>query len=171
VSDFSELYAVSAEQALLFFARSLEKEVRDEVTKPEVIYVASVLGHYAQTPRGDSEWMVPSGSLFEVLDNFVLPGLSAEGSAGIQDPMILETAGSHVLLLAGFFRSQMKRTHNLGWYDQLGSSFFNKASRALPQGDKALVLGRVSRNFALLTQACHVMSRRLHEERFVLKLD
>jgi hypothetical protein len=110
----SDLLGVNSEQAFRFFFGYLQEEVATKrVTKKETLYVASILAHYAQTSRSDPNFMVPSGSLYEVLDNFVLPAMTPEGSLGLQDAKILEIAGSHTLLLVGFFRDQMNNRHSL----------------------------------------------------------
>ena len=97
MGDLTELLAVDAKQALMFFYGYLENGVVLGASQAETLYVASILAHYAQTSRSDTTCMPPAGNLYEVLDNFVLPGLSAEGFSGLQDPEILEVAGSQTL--------------------------------------------------------------------------
>ncbi|MFZ1019454.1 MAG: hypothetical protein WAN61_00475 [Minisyncoccia bacterium] len=106
----------------------------------------------------------------EFQDTFVLPGLTAEGASGLQDPEILEIAGSQTLLLVGFFRDQMKKTHNLRWYDHLGSSFFARASDRLEGRKKAHLLWQVAGNFPFWARSCRNVSRTLGDERYLLKL-
>src|SRR5476649_221815 len=98
MSYLKGLLAVNSEQTMKFFLGHLGKGVAPGATEAEVIYVASILAHYAHTSRGDTTSMPLSGSLYEVLESFVLPGLTAEGASGLQDPEILEIAGSQVLL-------------------------------------------------------------------------
>jgi len=166
------MFGVNSKQAFDFFLRYLcEEVVSKNVSEMETLYVASVMAHYAQTSRHEAMSMSPSGSLYDILDTFVLPGFTAEGAAGLQDPEILEVAGSHTLLLVGFFRDQMKRQHNLGWYVRLGQSFFDRAGSRLKAEKKAGLLRSVALNFPLWATACSNMSRTLREERFLLKFE
>ena len=167
-----ELLAVSEKDALTFFVGHLQDEVVSRVTQTqaETFYVASILAHHAIVSRGNSEYMSTSGSLREILDTFVLPGLDTERSAGLQDPEILEVAGSQTLLLVGFFRDQMRKKHNLRWYANLGSSFFQRAGDGLRHGDKSDLLLQVGENFELWAQSCYQVSRTLRYDPYLLKL-
>ncbi len=171
MGDLTELFAVDSKQALMFFFERLKDGVSLGATQAEALYVASILAHYAQTSRSDTTCMPPAANLYDVLDNFVLPGLTAQGFSGLQDPEILETAGSQTLLLVGFFRDQMKRKHNLEWYDEIGSGFFGRASDRLRHGKKANLLRQVAQHFPMWAISCNNMSRTLREERYLLKLD
>ena len=172
MGDLTELLAVDARQALMFFYGYLEEDVVRTVSQAETLYVASILAHYAQTSRSDTSCMPPAASLYEILDNFVLPGLTEKGDFGLQDPEILETAGSQTLLLVGFFRDQLKKTrHNLRYYDSLGSSFFVRASEHRPGEKKARMLRQVGEHFPLWSASCRNISRVIRDERYLLKLD
>jgi hypothetical protein len=169
---FNDLLGVTSEQTLRFFFKCLQEEVtRKPVAQKETLYVASVLAHYAQTSRWDPNYMSPSGSLYDILDNFVLPAYTMERSLGLQDPEILEIAGSHTLLLVGFFRDQMNRKHNLSWYDKLGKSFFIRASTRVGKEEKAELLRGISENFVLWAVSCRNMSRTLRNQRYEIRLD
>jgi hypothetical protein len=172
MSDFTELYGVDSHGALMFFFEHLWDEITlraTRVTREETLYVSSILAHYAQTSRSDPEYMSPSGSLYDLLDTFVLPGLTAEGFSGLHDPEILEIAGSHTLLLVGFFRDQINRRHNLDWYDQIGTGFI-RASDSFKDRDKANLLRQVGGHFPTLALSCRNMSRTLREKRYLLRL-
>ena len=172
LSDFSELFEVSSEQVLRFFFEHLGNEVASTgVAQIETLYVASILAHYAMTSRDDPRFMATSGSLYDILDTFVLSELTEEGNPGLKDPEILETAGSQTLLLVGFFRDQMKRKHNLGMYDNLGRSFFRRASNRFKEKRKVDLLRRVARHFPFWAMNCRNMSRNLRDERYALKLN
>ncbi len=170
MSDFSELLDVNSKQAICFFYESLLEEVPTNIPATETLYVASILAHYAQTSRSDPSHMSPSGSLFEILDNFVLIELVDEGTA-LRDPGILETAGSQTLLLAGFFRDQMKKVHNVRWYDELGKGFFSRASSSVGEKKKAILLRSVAENFPVWTSSCQKLSRNFRERPYLLKLN
>ena len=118
-SVFEELVAIDSKRAFNFFLASLKETALTERLKDdEMFYVASVLAHYSQTPRFDATSMPCMANLSEVFDNFVLQ------TTRLTDSEILEFGGSQVLLFAGFFRDQMRRRHNVEWYDQVGQSLY-----------------------------------------------
>jgi len=166
----TELLGVDSHRAFTFFMEYLQQEVSAEVTHAETVYVANVLAQYAQTSRYSGTSVTPSGSLYDVFDTFVRPGLTAEGFSGLHDPEILEVAGGHTLLLVGFFRDQVARRTNVGWYDQLGRSFFERASCWTEEDKKAYLLRQVAMHFPLLAISCRNMQRTLQQERYLLKM-
>jgi hypothetical protein len=168
MSDLQELFGVNSEQVLKFFIDSLREEVLPTgIIDDELFYVASVLAHYAQTPRYDSG-PITAGSLSEVFDVFVLRGMLGLESPGLTDPELLEIAGSQALLFAGVFRDQMRRRHNVAWYDRLGQSFYNRASDYSPGRRKKEVLQRIATHFPVWAQTCNEMSRRLRDNYYLL---
>jgi hypothetical protein len=171
MSDLQELFGVNSEQVLRFFIDSLREEVLPAgIVDDELFYVASVLAHYAQTPCYDSG-RVAAGSLSEVFDSFVLHGMSGQESTGLNDPEILEIAGSQALLFVGVFRDQMRKRHNVAWYDRLGQSFYNRASDYSPGRRKKEVLLRIAAHFPVWAQTCSGMSRRLRDNYYLLNGD
>lgn len=172
MDDLNDLLGVTSEQALEFFFEKLQDHIVSKpVSQKETRYVASILAHYAQTSRWAEGYMVPSGSLYGILDNFVLPAYTIERSLGLQDPEILEIAGSHTLLLVGFFRDQMNKKHSLRWYDNLGQSFFASASARVSKEEKAELLWVMSDHFMLWAESCRNMSRTLRNQRYEIRLD
>ena len=171
MSELRELLGLSSDQVIGFFQEYLKDEVNTrKVSDAEVRYVAGILAHFAHTSRcGNSSLPMPI-SLFEILDNFVLPELQTEVFGRIQDPEILEIAGSQTLLLAGFFRDQMKRRHNVGLYDQFGSSFYLRASENTRQKEAKDLLRRVSSNFSDLALSCRNLNRTLWEQKHLLRI-
>lgn len=173
MSDFTELFGVNSAQTLKFFFDRLKEEViSEDVSEIEMLYVSKVLAHYAQTPtdtnRDTPDKSTPR-SLYDVLDSFVLPGLTTEGFLKLRDSNTLEVAGSQTLLLAGFFRDQAEKRLNLKWYDQVGCSFFERASEHAKERKRSELLAQVARHFPVWTISCRNMSRTLREERYLLK--
>jgi hypothetical protein len=161
---FEELVAVDSQRALRFFLTNLrESAVKQRFTDDEMLYVASILAHYSLTSRFDSTSMPCLANLSEVFDKFVLE------TGRVADPEILEFAGSQVLLFAGFFRDQMRRRHNVGWYDQVGSSLYEKASQHSKDFKKRQLLDRLSESFSSWTIVCRDLSRTLRENQLLLK--
>lgn len=170
MNDFAALYGVDSHGALKFFFENLREEISSEITEDETLYVSSILAHHAVTSRYDPDFMSPSGSLYDLFDTFVLPGLTAEGFSGLHDPEILEVAGSHTLLLVGFFRDQMNKRHNLEWYDQIGSGFFVRSSNLFKDRNRASLLRQVALHFPTLALSCRNMSRTLRDRRYLLRV-
>ncbi|MEX2052477.1 MAG: hypothetical protein WD991_02170 [Candidatus Paceibacterota bacterium] len=174
MSEYTELYGFTSDQTISFFAGRLREEVSDkqsseaESSEAEMVYVASILAHFAQTSRSDATYMSSPGSLCDVFDAFVFRG---SDEVLVQDPEILEIAGTHVLFLAGFFRDQMQKKHNLEWYDFIGGSFFGGASARLQKEKRAALLRGVAANFNFWAVSCRNLSRTLRDERYLLRLD
>lgn len=160
------LLAVNSEVTINFFFSGLKRFVQPRVTFDETLYAASVLASYAQTSR--EAWITPSpGNLSEVFDRFVL------ADEGGNDSEILAIAGAECLLLVGFFRDQVRRRHNVRLYDQLGCSFFRRASRH-STGKESGIYGRLALNFPPLALACRDLSRDLRDNldnRYLLKYE
>jgi len=171
-----DILAVDSNQALWFFYNYLRSNTPPRIAKAETLYVASILAHYAQTSRFSTETTGPAADLYGILDTFVIPGLM-ESSPLLRDSEILEIAGSQTLLLVGFFRDQASSTkrhlvkHNLKWYDELGKSFFLKASAYTREQKKYEMLWNVSEHFIILASSCLQANRTMREERYLLHLD
>lgn len=159
--DFSMLLAVDSADTLNFFhTQIVDLDIKAEVTRDERIYVASVLASFARTSRCDSESLPTFTSLTEIFDQFV----SARTS--INDPILLELAGAQDLLLAGFFRDQMSRRHNVKWYDALGQQFYRRASECSKNLRRSEMFSRVSTNFPVWAMACRDLNRSLMENQY-----
>ena len=170
MSDLTELFSVNSEQALRFFAESLREEVLPVgVTGDEFLYVASVLAHYAQTPRYRSDSFL-ADNMSDLFEQFVLGGMTNEKSLVSTNPEILEVAGSQTLLFVGFFRDQTRRRHNVAWYDRMGQLFYSEAgSRSLSRKRKEM-LGQIADHFPSWAVTCRNMSRTLRDNRYLLFL-
>jgi hypothetical protein len=135
----------------------------------ELMYVTSVLAHFAGPPpcsrKGNHTpglYRIPL-NLTEVFDEFVL------NDRAVQDSFYFEAGASKSLLLAGFFRRQMKRRHNVEWYDQVGSSLYLRASRLSDTPSAAWLYFRLSQSFAFWTLACSELQKHFYEEQFLVR--
>jgi hypothetical protein len=162
---FEELVAVDSERAFNFFLGSLRETAVERFKDDEMLYVASILAHYSQTPRFDTTSMPCMANLSEVFDNFVLQ------TARLMDSELLEFGGSQVLLFAGFFRDQMCHRHNVKWYDQVGRSLYEKASQHSRDLKKRELFDRLSESFPSWTIVCRNLSRTLREQRLLLRIN
>lgn len=164
---YRDLLAVDSQSTLNFFHTTLQDASGDSrVSAAETIYVASILASYAQTSRADTASLPPFASLSDVFDMFVMQ------RDAITDPELLEIAGAQSLLLAGFFRDQMQRRHNVEWYDQLGTMFYERATQHTGQAPaRRALFGRLAVTFPQWTAICQRVSRTLGDRRFLLRLD
>lgn len=174
MDEFFSLFGVDSNQALQFFEEYLKDELGSEsglVGVEERLYVASFFAHYTQTPRDEMDSSVaPSGSPRELLDNFVLPELTAEGARRVGNPGTLEVAGAQTLVVVSFFSDHLEKKANPRFYESLGQSFFSRASLATPSRKKALLLWQVARHFPLWANTGRRVSRRLRDEPYLLKI-
>ncbi|MES2213660.1 MAG: hypothetical protein V4473_02365 [Patescibacteria group bacterium] len=163
--EFEELIGVDSARAFNFFSTSLREALGTKrLNVDQMLYVASVLAHYSQTSRFDTESMPFTTELVGVLEYYMFqqPTVNSE---------ILEIGGSQVLLFAGFFRDQMRRRHNVEWYDQIGQSLYDRASRFTTDRRKQKLFDGLAESFPAWALVCSDMSRRLRENRFVINVD
>lgn len=159
-----ELLAVDSRKALEFFAIGLQDVSDAKVDRQELLYNASVLAHYAQVSTvSDTEFPTPA-ALASVFDTFIA---SPDGAI---DADLLETAGTHCLLMAGFFEDQMKRRYNVRWYAQLGAGFYFRAARREGSPKRALLLDTMGRHFEDWRARHARLSRDLRATPFLLDL-
>ena len=159
-----ELLATDERQSLEFFVVALRDVSESDVDRQELLYNASVLAHYAQvSTQSDGEWPTPA-SLSAVFDHFVAdPTLLHDGA-------MMETAGAQCLLLAGFFEDQMRGRHNIRWYAELGTNFFNRAAEQESSPAKAHLLDMIAWRFEPWRQRHARLSRELRDQPYVLHM-
>jgi hypothetical protein len=164
MGPLKELLAVDERKTLEFFFVGLKDVSEADVDQRELLYNASVLAHYAQvSTQSDTEFPTPS-ALGTVFDHFV-----GTPEAPI-DAEMLETAGSHCLLMAGFFEAQMKQRHNVRWYARLGAGFYFRAAAREPVAKRALFLDTLGRHFEPWRVRHARLSRELRDTPFLLNL-
>jgi hypothetical protein len=163
---FEELASVDSGAALKFFVENLRETAGNQsLREDETLYVASVLAHYAQTSRADTVSIPSMANLSEVFDAFILQ------TPGLTDSGILEIGGSQILMFAGFFRDQMARRHNVEWYDQLGQSMYERASRYTSDLKRRALLDHMSESFPFWTIRCRDVSRLCRENHLLLRVN
>ncbi len=164
MGPLNELLAVDERKTLEFFFLGLKDVSEDDVDRQELLYNASVLAHYAQvSTHSDADFPTPA-ALGTVFDHFV-------GTSEVPaDADMLETAGSHCLLMAGFFEDQMKQRHNVRWYAQLGASFYARAAVREASPKRALFLDTFARHFEPWRVRHAKLSRELRRTPYLLSL-
>jgi len=162
MGPLSELIATDHIQTLEFFFLHLQDITGPDVDRPELLYNASVLAHYAQISTQACVSMPAPSNLSEVFDNFV-----ADTSL-LGDSQMMEVAGAQCLVLAGFFEDQMRRRHNIRWYAELGASFFSRAAGLEASPQKARLLNTIARRFEPWRQRHAQLSRELRDQPYLL---
>lgn len=161
---YRDILGVDSRTTLDFFRSNIQEVVETSaLADDEVLYVASILANYAQTSRYDTESLPILADLSEVFDMFVFQ------ERQLLDPEILEIAGAQTMLFAGFFRRQMRRRHDVKWYDSIGSSFYHGAALHSRNRGRSALFGRISDNFRTWTRVCQDLSRTLEEKRLAIQ--
>jgi hypothetical protein len=156
-----EMLSVNHSQTFSFFLDGLQETTKKEPCS-QMLYVASVLAHYAQTPQGSHEYIA-----FRDLGDMVGQAVFVE----VSDPEILQIYGSHIILFAGFFRDQVGRRHNVGWYDQLGQRFYYRVGRYSSSAKERDFFGDFAEVLPQWTHRCCRLSRYLREKRLLIRMD
>jgi len=158
------LLASDHRQTLEFFFVGLKDVAGDDVDGKELLYNASVLAHYAQVSTATTTDFPTPASLESVFDTFVVePGAALDSG-------LLETAGTHCLMMAGFFEDQARTRHNVRWYANLGAGFFFRAARRESSDSKALLMDTMGRHFEDWRVRYSRLSRELRDTPFLLNL-
>ena len=157
-----ELLATDERRALEFFVVGLRDVSGPAVDRQELFYNASVLAHYTLVSTQAAGDTPAPRTLADVFDGFVInPSLHQDG------PM-METAGAHCLLLAGFFEGQMRRRHNIRWYATLGADFFGRAAAHESSEPKARLLRAIARGFEPWRRRHARLGRELRDQAYLL---
>jgi len=135
-----------------------------DVDRQELLYNASVLAHYAQVSTCAVADVPTPAALGSVFDHFV-----GTTDAPV-DADLLETAGAHCLLMAGFFADQMKQRHNVRWYAQLGASFYARAAARESSTKRAVFLDTIARHFEPWRLRHARLSRELRDTPYLLSV-
>ena len=134
---------VTDRQAFQFFFEHL-RDVTDDQEPPanELLYNASMLAHFATTSTASRDtFPATPAHLGVVFDLFVLDGSHQF------DSEIMEAAAAQCLLLTGFFADQQKRRHRIGWYADLGASFYSRAAAAGRSQARARLMDTMAHRF------------------------
>jgi hypothetical protein len=162
MSAFGELLATDHLRTLEFFFVHLQDISGPAVDRPEVLYNASVLAHYAQISTHAATGVPTPWNLSAIFDNFVAD------TTMLGDADMMETAGAQCLMLSGFFEDQMRRRHNIRWYAELGANFFSRAAVLEPSPHKARLLDTIARRFEPWRQRHARLSRELRDQPYLL---
>jgi hypothetical protein len=174
--DFENLYGVTEERALNFWACHLQdamgskqwSQIRDSTG----VYLASVMGHFCLQPvdraqllsddysPGDDEFR-QFADLTQIAEHMMRQLTSAK------NPLWMESAGAHILLYAGFFQSQNRHRHNIEFFSALGRECYLMAA----VGKRARMMQLMAAEFGQYLFHLANLQRNLQENRYLIRTD
>jgi hypothetical protein len=172
--DFEELYGVTDEQALNFWASNLHDTIGSkqwaQIRDSTGVYLASLLGHFClqSVDRMEilSENYNPGDQEFrQFADLTQIAELMMRQLTSARNPLWMESAGAHILLYAGFFQNQNKSRHNIEFYSNMGRQCYLMAA----VGKRERIMKLMAAGFRqylihLADLHCH-----LHQSRYLIK--
>jgi hypothetical protein len=172
--DFEDLYGVTEERALNFWASNLHETIGSErwseICDSTGVYLASVLGHFclqsmdrmeilsADYSPGDSEFR-QFADLTQIAE-LMMRQLTSE-----KNPLWMESAGAHILLYAGFFQNQNKNRHNIEFYAAMGRECYLMAA----VGKRARMMKLMATGFNQYLFHLADLHRHLWESRYLIR--
>ena len=171
---FEELYGVTEEQVLNFWASNLHdalgtkrwSQIRDSTG----VYLASVLGHFCLQPVDRTEILSsdynPSDTEFrQFADLTQIAEMMMRQLTSEKNPLWMESAGAHILLYAGFFQNQNKGRHNIEFYSSLGRECYLMAA----VGKRAKMMKLMAMGFHQYLFHLADLHRHLRESRYLIR--
>ncbi len=174
--DFEDLYGVTEERALNFWASHLHDAIGSErwseISDSTGVYLASVLGHFCLQSIDREEILSPDYSPGELefrkfADLTEIAEMMMRQLTSANNPLWMESAGAHILLYAGFFQSQNKHRHNIGFYSILGRECYLMAA----VGNRARMMKLMAAGFDRYLFHLADLHRHLQESRYLIRTD
>ncbi len=173
---FEELYGVTEERALNFWASHLHEEIGSkrwsQICDSTGVYLASVLGHFCLQSVDRMEILSleynPSDLDFrQFADLTQIAELMMRQLTRAKNPLWMESAGAHILLYAGFFQSQNKNRHNIEFYSIMGRECYLMAA----VGKRARVMKLMATGFDQYLFLLANLHRHLRENRYLIRTE
>ena len=170
---FGDLYGVTDEQVLNFWAANLHQTIGSEqwarISDSTGVYLASVLGHFCLQSFDRKEILsadyTPQEQDFrQFADLTQIAEHMMQQLTSARNPLWMESAGAHILLYAGFFQTQNKGRHNIGFYTQLGKECYLMAA----VGKREKIMKRMAAGFHEYLFHLANLHRHLRESRYVI---
>ncbi len=171
---FQDLYGVSEEQALNFWASNLHESIGSErwarMSDTTGVYLASVLGHFCLQPVDRAEAMSADSSPDEkefrqFADLTQIAEMMMQQLTAARNPLWMESAGAHILLYAGFFQNQHKHRHNIDFYSRLGKECYLMAA----VGKREKIMRLMAAGFREYLFHLANLQRHLRESRLLIR--
>lgn len=173
---FDELYGVTEERALNFWASNLHEVIGSkqwsEICDSTGVYLASVLGHFCLQSVDRTEALSPDYNpgdqeFRQFADLTQIAELMMRQLTSAKNPVWMESAGAHILLYAGFFQTQNKHRHNIEFYSTLGRDCYLMA--AVGKREKTMKL--IAASFHQYLYHLANLHRHLLESRYLIRMD
>jgi hypothetical protein len=171
---FQDLYGVTKEQALNFWASNLHESIGSEqwarIGDSTGVYLASVLGHFCLQSFDRMEILspdyIPDEQEFrQFADLTQIAELMMQQLTGAKNPLWMESAGAHILLYAGFFQNQHKHRHNIEFYSRLGRECYLMAA----VGKREKIMKLMAAGFREYLFHLANLHRHLRESRYLIR--
>ncbi len=172
--DFEDLYGVTEERALNFWASHLHDamgpkrwaQIRDSTG----VYLASVLGHFCLQSMDRiavlSDDYAPADNEFcQFADLTQIAELMMRQLTSASNPLWMESAGAHILLYAGFFQSQNRNRHNIDFFSTMGRECYLMAA----VGKRAKMMKQMASGFSQYLFHLANLHRHLQESRLLIR--
>ena len=172
--DFEDLYGVTEERALNFWASHLHEAVGSErwsqIGDSTGVYLASVMGHFCLQPVDRMEVLSPDYSPGEMefrqfADLTQIAEMMMQQLTSAKNPLWMESAGAHILLYAGFFQSQNKHRHNIEFFATMGRDCYLMAA----VGKREKIMRLMAAGFGQYLAHLAKLHRDLRESRYLIR--
>jgi hypothetical protein len=173
---FEELYGVTEERALNFWASHLHETIGSkrwsQIRDSTGVYLASVLGHFCLQPVDRMEILSPDYSpsdteFRQFADLTQIAEMMMRQLTSAKNPLWMESAGAHILLYAGFFQSQNKDRHNIEFYSAMGRECYLMAA----VGKRARMMKLMATDFHQYLFHLANLQRHLRESRYLIRTE
>jgi hypothetical protein len=173
---FDELYGVTEERALNFWASNLHETIGDKVwaqiSDSTGLYLASLLGHFCLQSVDRKEilsddYSPSDGEFRQFADLTQIAELMLRQLTSAKNPLWMESAGAHILLYAGFFQNQNKDRHNIGFYSSIGRECYLMAA----VGKREKVMKLMAEGFDQYLFHLANLQRHLHESKYLIRME
>lgn len=171
--DFENLYGVTDERALNFWAANLHDAMGHDqwsrIRDSTGIYLASVLGHFCMTSMDRVAVLSPDyapgdDDFRHFADLTQIAELMLQQLTTARNPLWMESAGAHILLYAGFFQSQHRSRHNIEFFSSMGRECYLMAA----VGKREKVMKLIAAGFREYLTHLAALYRHLHENRYLI---
>jgi hypothetical protein len=172
--DFENLYGVTEERALNFWASHLQDAIGgtrwSEIRDSTGVYLASVLGHFCLQPLDRQEvlsddYSPGDGEFRQFADLTQIAELRMRQLASAKNPAWMESAGAHILLYAGFFQSQNRHRHNIEFFSAMGRDCYLMAA----VGKREKMMKRMAAEFSEYLFHLASVHQNLRESRYLIR--
>jgi hypothetical protein len=174
--DFEDLYGVTEERALNFWASHIEEAIGSkrwsQICDSTGVYLASVLGHFCLQSVDRAEILSPDYSpgdmeFRQFADLTQIAELMMRQLTSAKNPLWMESAGAHILLYAGFFQNQNKHRHNINFYSTMGRECYLMAA----VGNRAKMMKLMAAGFSQYLFLLADLHRHLRESRLLIRTE